>query len=76
MSEECVAELHMRSCKTVASKPNIGLSATVASELSDALSDESSTNWHVFMSTAGLKKIIDIETFSSLDHLLCITTYV
>ena len=51
------------------------LSETVASEPSDALSDESSTNWHVCMFTAGLK-IIDIERFSSLDHLLRITTYV
>ena len=28
------------------------------------------------MSTVGLKKIIDIERFSGLDHLLCVTTYV
>ena len=47
MSEECVAELRVRSRKTVASKHNIGLSKTVASESSDALSDESSTNLHV-----------------------------
>ena len=76
MSEECVAELRVRSRKTLASKPNIGLSETVASESSDVLSDESSTNLHVCMSTVELKKIIDIERFSGLDHLLRVTTYV
>ena len=40
------------------------------------MSDESSKNCHVCMSTVGLKKINDIERFSSLDHLLRITTYV
>ena len=76
MSEECIAELRAHSRKTVACKTNTGLSETVASEPSDALSDESSTNFHVCISTAGLKKIIDIERFSSLEHLLCVATYV